>query len=79
MAEYDPDEFFNRKPPNNADRVIKEQWYGALFKRTNADRIRSLSDEELATYLSCLFTAQYHIGADPHVWLDWLKEDAKEK
>ena len=46
---------------------------------TNADRIRVMSDEELATYLSCLFTAQYHIGADPHVWLNWLKADAKEK
>lgn len=56
MAKYNPDEFFNRKP------------------LTNADRIRGMGDEELATYLSCLFTAQYHIGANPHFWLDWLQE-----
>lgn len=33
MAKYNPDEFFNRKP------------------LTNADRIRAMSDEELAAWL----------------------------
>lgn len=42
---------------------------------TMGDRIRQMSDDELATYLSCLFTVQYHIGADPHFWLDWLKQE----
>ena len=51
MAKYDPDEFFNRRKP------------------TNADRIRAMSDEELAEWLEdhC-----YQYG-----WLDWLKQEVE--
>ena len=37
------------------------------LKRTNADRIRSMTDEELAEFLEA-HCFQYG-------WLDWLKED----
>ena len=39
---------------------------------TNADRIRQMSDEELAEWLAG-YTAY-----PPHGWLDWLKQEAKD-
>lgn len=42
---------------------------------SNADRIRTMTDEELAVWVSALSSIQYHIGADPHHWLDWLKQE----
>lgn len=48
------------------------------IRLTNADRIRAMSDEELAVWISALYTTQYHAGADPHFWLDWLKQEAKD-
>lgn len=51
---------------------------------TNADRIRAMSDEELAKWLFCpglkrdMFpNIPYYIAPDYKDWLDWLKEDAK--
>lgn len=46
--------------------------------KTNADRIRTMSDEELAIWISALFSIQYNIKADPDFWLKWLKEEVKE-
>ena len=46
---------------------------------TNADRIRAMSDEELAIWISALFTTQYNIKADPNFWADWLKEEANNE
>lgn len=50
---------------------------------TNADRIRAMSDEDLATWLNCMQSNAYHHGryqSDikpyPNMnkgWLDWLK------
>lgn len=48
------------------------------IRLTNADRIRAMTDEELAVWISALYTTQYHAGADPHFWLDWLKQEAKD-
>ena len=64
MAKYDPDEFFNRKKP------------------TNADRIRSLSDEELAEFIeSCACPphkdCDYTKTGCIKCWLDWLKSKAE--
>ena len=46
---------------------------------TNADRIRSLSDKELAKWISGV--EQFALTVDgawsPEQWLDWLKEEAK--
>ena len=45
-------------------------------KKTNADRIRSMSDEELAM---CLYEIGYERGWDePKYALEWLRQPAKE-
>lgn len=77
MAKYDPDEFFDRKKP------------------TNADRIRQMSDEDMAVFFNedflcppgyatadgMLLTDKcvYHNDSDDEpcsrCWLDWLKQE----
>lgn len=41
---------------------------------TNADRIRSMSDEELADFLDETDSVYW----DRQTWLDWLKEEATD-
>lgn len=45
---------------------------------TNADRIRAMSDEELAKYLDGVCHDLWQMFAkDPQkMWLDWLKQEA---
>lgn len=43
--------------------------------KTNADRIRSMSDEELAVWL---YWKADGSGKTKEQWLDWLREEAKE-
>lgn len=43
---------------------------------TNADRIRAMTGEELAEWLSCNCTGDGY-GNSAEDWLDWLKEEAK--
>lgn len=57
------------------DRVSKaeRELVRKMQRRTNADKIRSMTDEELADFLD---------ETDPvfwnrQTWLDWLKEEAK--
>ena len=45
-------------------------------KLTNADRIREMSDDELAKFMCHVDCAFCHIGLND--WLDWLKQEAKE-
>lgn len=47
---------------------------------TNADRIRSMSDEELAKKISGIesFALTCGGGWPPEKWLDWLRQEAKE-
>lgn len=45
--------------------------------KTNADRIRSLTDEELAEWLSCNCTGDGY-GNGTEDWLDWLKKEVSE-
>ena len=42
---------------------------------TNADRIRSMSDEEFSHFL---FGIQCAHASRPKEWLDWLKQEATE-
>ena len=42
-------------------------------KQTNADRIRAMTDEELADYLRWHNDLYSRNGMD---WLDWLKQEA---
>lgn len=46
---------------------------------TNADRIRAMSDEELAKKISGIesFALTCGGGWPPEKWLDWLKSEAK--
>lgn len=47
-------------------------------RETNADRIRAMTDEELAeTMLDC-FAAFYEVEWSKQDILDWLKEEAEE-
>lgn len=47
--------------------------------KTNADRIRAMSDEELANKMSGLesFALTCCGGWPPEKWLDWLKQEAE--
>ena len=52
--------------------------YVSPLKKTNADRIRSMTDEELAeTMLDC-FAAFYDVEWSKQDILDWLKQEASE-
>lgn len=52
------------------------------WKKTNADRIRAMSDEELAEFLDSI-VQDWHQGTAQigdriiDSWLDWLKEEVK--
>ena len=73
-----------------ANRVLDEYEYNGKTIRewadlianpkTNADRIRSMSDEELAKKMSGLesFALTCGGGWPPEKWLDWLRQEAKE-
>ena len=47
--------------------------------KTNADRIRAMTDEELAEYLDgvCHDLWQIFVKDPQKMWLDWLKQEAK--
>jgi len=44
-------------------------------KQTNADRIRAMTDEELADYLRYYSDSYARYDMD---WLEWLKQEANE-
>ena len=47
---------------------------------TNADRIRSMTDEEMASFLSCIDTSwkPAYSRKDRDEWLDWLQQEVDE-
>ena len=47
--------------------------------KTNADRIRTMSDEELADELLCLFAAFYAVEWGREMVIEWLKEPYKDE
>lgn len=52
------------------------------YQMTNADRIRAMSDEELAEYLSgliCDINEGVEYSADLCRWMEWLEKPAKEE
>ena len=58
--------------------------YHSKYKKTNADRIRAMTDEELADWLACIenkilekqpMLERAAVEAD---WLEWLKEEVKD-
>lgn len=48
--------------------------------KTNADRIRAMTDEELAKKMSGLESFALTCGGSwpPEKWLDWLRQEAKD-
>lgn len=55
------------------------------MKMTNADKIREMTDEELALYINdiettCIAIGQADIGEALTVeeWLDWLKQEVSD-
>lgn len=52
-----------------------------IFPISNADRIRSMSDEELAQYLAILMADTRDgvaYSTDEDRWFDWLQQPAEE-
>lgn len=49
-------------------------------KKTNADRIRAMTDEELANKMSGLesFALTCGGGWPPEKWLEWLRQEAEQ-
>lgn len=67
--------------PDDYDFLVQ---YELPQPKTNADRIRSMTDEELAKWLSCpgrkkdMFPdLEIYIAPSADEWLDWLKEGEK--
>ena len=61
-------------------KTLKE-WVDSISEpQTNADRIRAMTDEELAEYLDgvCHDLWQMFVKDPQKMWLDWLKEEAKD-
>ena len=58
--------------------AVNSTWWDCDFQirkpKTNADRIRSMSDEEFSHFL---FGIQCAPASRPKEWLDWLKQEAE--
>lgn len=55
--------------------------YHSKYKKTNADRIRAMTDEELAIWIVQKTEGNGFDGYEEWVnaWLDWLKEEVKDR
>ena len=61
-------------------KTLKE-WVDSISEpQTNGDRIRAMTDEELAEYLDgvCHDLWQMFVKDPKKMWLDWLKQEAKD-
>lgn len=68
--------------------IVGCKYCGINVKETNADKLRYMSDEDLATWLNCMQSNAWHKGRmrasvtsypdTNHGWLKWLKEIADE-
>lgn len=74
---------------NNDNATIKGCYlYSEQKAKTNADCLRSMTDEELATWLNCMQSNAYHCGEfgrlnaaypfDNKAWIGWLKQEATD-
>ena len=63
--------------PDDYDFLVQ---YEPPQPKTNADRIRSMTDEELAEYLDgvCHDLWQMFVKDPKNMWLDWLKQEVKD-
>ena len=62
---------------NHDETICREK---PAFPATNADRIRAMTDEEMASFLSCIDTSwkPAYSRKDRDEWLDWLKQEATD-
>lgn len=49
--------------------------YKNKYKKTNADRIRAMTDEEIAEWASAITLNEF---GDKNDWLNWLKQEVEE-
>lgn len=56
---------------------IAESCQWRTIPMTNADRIRAMTDEELAEWISCNCVGDGY-GNEAEDWLDWLKQEVSE-
>ena len=66
----------NKIDDPDIDLIRDCKWYAV---KTNADKVRQMSDEELADYLDgvCHDLWQMFVADPQKMWLDWLKEEVK--
>ena len=76
-CEYDASHIPQRFFPYAHEAI--ETWNVKENKKTNADRIRAMTDEELANKMSALesFALTCGGGWPPEKWLDWLRQEAE--
>ena len=62
---------------NHDETICREK---PAFPATNADRIRAMTDEEMASFLSCIDTSwkPAYSRKDRDEWLDWLQQEVDE-
>lgn len=69
------------------EKGIAHSCVGFLPKKTNADRIRAMSDEELCGFLQSVVQSRslpiaFIMGSGQNVlvedWLEWLRQEASE-
>ena len=66
--QYQQEQWGSPSTTNKSESVVKKP-------QTNADRIRAMTDEELAEWLTYL---RPWITTEPEMWIKWLKQEAKE-
>ena len=70
--------FYDGIPPSSSPKTCEKCMF---FKPiTCADRIRAMTDEELAEYLDglCHDLWQMFVKDPQKMWLDWLKQEVKD-
>ena len=67
----------DRNPPEYVERLVVEKLQSMKKNQTNADRIRAMSDEELADFLVNVETRGYYDGSVSGTleMVDWLKSE----
>lgn len=69
-----------REPVNNPYKLVATSM-SLPEKQTNADRIRAMSDEEMALFMTrpAPYQRIYDVATDKSRLLDWLRAEAKEE
>lgn len=63
---------------HNSNSRDNEPCYRCDSRKTNADRIRNMSDEELAEFLVKYDISLENKETEPNNWLEWLQSEVEE-